>query len=297
MFTLGLLDRYQNKFLPLHTSPINISFPANRPKIMMDILIILPYLIELDKLSLMSSSVWMDSKFRIESKSRYPPCIKIMQQIVVRKERVFEKKWNFIIEDDAIELVDRLCIIFERMLTKPDTLLFHLHNNNDISLIAAIDSTATCVVKGFFQPFGDRIFITTLEEALSCLLDLAKSVASLIELGIVHHDISIDNIMKKGNKYFLVDFDDAFCVDESTRQCPAIDPRRLSPDKHCTGGIYSDHGHEVDIWSIGQVMISFKINNDGIKQLLDLGGIILREYQTMSIDQVINAIEKLKENC
>jgi hypothetical protein len=127
-------------------------------------------------------------------------------------------------------------------------------------------------------------------------LDLAKSVASLIELGIVHHDISIDNIMKKGNKYFLVDFDDAFFVNESTRHCPAIDPRRLSPDKHCPG-IYSDHGHEVDIWSIGQVMISFKINNDGMKKLLDLGGIILREYQIMSIDQVINYIEKLKENC
>ena len=56
----------------------------------------------------------------------------------------------------------------------------------------------------------------------------------------------------------------------------------------------NEYTHSVDIWSIGQLMSSFKIGDEITTKLLELGGKIRREYQTMIIHQVINEIENLQ---
>ena len=132
--------------------------------------------------------------------------------------------------------------------------------------------------------------MTTIEEAVACVLDVCHIVAILIQLGIVHHDISLDNILKKDGKYFLVDFDDAAFIG-SNGFCSALDSRRLSPEKHCPK-TYTEHGHEVDIWSIGRILTLFRVMS-GRNELVSLGAAIQQQYETISIPEVIVLVRQL----
>eukprot|EP01036_Dinobryon_divergens_P038343 gene38343-50330_t len=200
-FTLGVLDKQSETFQPLH-SPINILLEINRPVIM--------------------------KPFERTSRSYFPSCTKIVRAIVKDKQRVFEKKWNFSDGECALELKDRLTAIFDTMKNHPE-LAFCVHP--DLQSFK-LDPAHPYSLKGFFLPYGEPNFVTTIEEAVACVLDVCHSVAILIQLGIVHHDISLDNILEKGGKYFLVDFDDAAFIG-SNGVCSALDIRRLSPEKHC----------------------------------------------------------------
>lgn len=145
-------------------------------------------------------------------------------------------------------------------------------------------------LKGFFLPYGEPNFVTTIEEAVACVLDVCHSVAILIQLGIVHHDISLDNILEKGGKYFLVDFDDAAFIG-SNGVCSALDIRRLSPEKHCPK-TYTEHGHEVDIWSIGRILTLFRVTSGG-NGLVTLGKAVQHQYETIPIAEVIVLVRQL----
>ena len=244
-FTLGVLDKQSETFQPLH-SPINILLEINRPVIMKYVLAILPCLIAIDQAN-ERHSIWTGLSERT-SRSYFPSCTKIVRAIVKDKQRVFEKKWNFSDGECALELKDRLTAIFDTMKNHPE-LAFCVHP--DLQSFK-LDPAHPYSLKGFFLPYGEPNFVTTIEEAVACVLDVCHSVAILIELGIVHHDISLDNILEKGGKYFLVDFDDAAFIG-SNGVCSALHIRRLSPEKHCPK-TYTEHGHEVDIWSIGRIL-------------------------------------------
>jgi hypothetical protein len=284
LFTLGVLDRQSESFRPLH-SPINILLEINRPVIMKYALAILPFLIAIDK-EVERHSTWTGFSERT-STSFFPHCTKIFRAIVKDKQRVFEKKWNFSNGECALELKDRLTAIFDRMKNHPDELAFCVHP--DLPSLK-LDPENPCSLKGFFLPFGEHHFVTTIEEAVACVLDVSHSVAILIQLGIVHHDISLDNIMKKGDKYFLVDFDDAAFIG-SNGFCSALDVRRLSPEKHCPK-TFTEHGHEVDIWSIGRILTLFRVTS-GRNELVALGAAIQEQYETISIAEVIVLVRQL----
>ena len=284
MFSLGLIDRQTEKFIPLRESPINLSIEVHRPQLMMDVLIIVPFLILFEKTinyNIRNSKLIGTSQI-VHTSTHY--CKKIMKKVTINKSLVFEKKWIFTKLEDAEELCNRLIEVFKQMSTKPD-LLFRFYNN--FSPIK-FDPDDKSIVKGFFQPYGESLLITTLSEAIKLLLDISKSVKLLIELGIIHHDISFENIMKYKDNYFLVDFDEAIAINSI---CPALDYRRLSPESHCPD-TFSEHGHEVDIWSIGRLMTTLRIADDR-NQLLSLGGRIQRDYKTIEISQLICDIQML----
>ena len=288
MFSLGVIVRDTQTFVPLQQSPVNISRPEERPRIMKDILVIMPFLIALEK-TVSKNYGWIGDN-KMERYSIVPACKKIIERVTRSRQLVLKKSWYFPDHADMVELQRRLIEIFRRMSTQPDILLFRAEIDAESSIKHIAEGGST-FLSGYFLPIGEKLMIANLEEAVTCLLDIANSVSVLMRLGIIHHDISVDNVMKVGDRYFLIDFDDAMCIDTYTDGvCPPFDVNRLSADKHCPS-TYRNHGHEVDIWSIGKLMVTLPFN--GRQKLAKLGLKVQEEYKTMKIEEVISEIQQI----
>lgn len=273
MFTLGVIDRNTQQFVPLHAT-LNISLDVNRPTIMALVFKVLPYVKALHQEFVSKYKVL--GNFEVVRKSDHPPCTKTIRYVVKGRTRVFEKKWKFGSNVNCDQFYVRMTQIFERIA---DRVVFRVHPDLSFKLEDAVS------VKGFFLPFGAPTAIRTFAEALRCAREISNIVAVLIEQGVVHHDITLDNVMQTTNgSYFLVDYDDAAVVD-GNGQCPAIPFDRLSPTKHCTD-TYKSHGHEVDLWAIGSLLIDMKLTDGRRQEVVQLGERIRNEYKTLSIQDV-----------
>jgi serine/threonine protein kinase len=212
----------------------------------------------------------------------------VIGPITKQSIRVLEKKWNFADAEYSKELLLRLNSVFDLMYGI-EFLLFSRLNNAKVSFDKDCDQT----IKGFFVPYGQTVPISVpYSEALTCVLQIAKIVKTLISLRIIHHDISLDNIVKYRDSYILVDFDDAFITDADGR-CKAFSSQKLSRDKHAAE-TYIRHGHEVDVWAIGYLLKKFRLTDNIFEsQLIILAEDIInnRKAYAINMNALISKIE------
>ncbi|KAG9410071.1 hypothetical protein AC1031_018105 [Aphanomyces cochlioides] len=106
-------------------------------------------------------------------------------------------------------------------------------------------------------------------ELLQALVSVLEALVVLHSIGWMHRDIRWANVVKKNNssKWFLMDFDDA-----------AKSPKQNNPDEHLTRQehtpeIFEDGSHttSVDIWAVGNLILSSQLNQSRSKVLDDFG--------------------------
>mmetsp|Transcript_23790 Transcript_23790/g.32721 ORF Transcript_23790/g.32721 Transcript_23790/m.32721 type:complete len:587 (+) Transcript_23790:54-1814(+) len=152
-------------------------------------------------------------------------------------------------------------------------------------------------MKGFFSPYGIAFNPVTLDQLLQALLSVALIVQFLQRLRIVHNDIRWKNLCAvevpetgKPLRMLLFDFDDAFAL-ETNVQCPGFS--NLSLEEHPLKS-QVPHGGEVDVWAIGMLISQHKLSGQ-LPALQHLGNRIKADFETMSIEDIIESLCRLSE--
>lgn len=191
---------------------------------------------------------------------------KVLSWVVVDQRPVVVIEWKFRSESDLRSMLRRLQAVFDLIKVQPTLSCMRLFGAHEIH--KAEDALS---LKGSFVPYGQLLTLNTAREVLLCVIAVARTLALLHALGVVHNDIRWDNIMQyqadeveageeeEEVKYFIIDFDDAFTLTQSSDLCPALN--HLSAEDHSERSRLEAHGCEVDVWSLGHLLHSNSLTN------------------------------------
>ena len=157
-------------------------------------------------------------------------------------------------------------------------------------------------IKGSFVPYGQLLTLNTAKEVLLCVVAVARTLAQLHALGVVHNDIRWDNIVEyqadeleaddvEEVKYIIIDFDDAFTLTQGSDLCPALG--HLSEEDHSEQSRLEAHGCEVDVWSLGHLLLSNSLTNRH-RAVSRVANDIKANFASLSADAVVALLEKLQ---
>jgi hypothetical protein len=274
-FQLGLIDRATRSFIPLHTA-LNLSVASNRAKAAECVLLLRPALTyisnEIDHLR-------VSPKLEYQAVHQHPPCDVSVIGRVRNSMKLVEKVWRFRDEETANEFQQRMTLIFEAIKNK---LPFQV-----LPPGFKITSGDERFVKAFFVPSGEPCSITTVSDAVNCISDMVNTLRVLKEAGVVHRDIRLNNIVEVScedrKMYVLIDFDEAQLL-EPNGTCPGALWGSLHPATHHPEA-FNRHGAEVDIWSLGNMLLDWSIHLM-CRKMLDVGSQIKYNAASLSLDEV-----------
>ncbi|KAJ7201602.1 hypothetical protein GGX14DRAFT_464373, partial [Mycena pura] len=148
--------------------------------------------------------------------------------------------------------------------------------------------------KVILQPRGDARGPKTVDE----LLDAVICVLEMLEVlhkppTVIHRDLRWPNIMnslKNRREWFVIDWTDP--VEAPAR---AANKRDFNPRTHCPALYLDNHGTEVDLWSVGELMLTSKVR-EITPQLTRLGRSLKEKLTaTEALQQIRNFRSSLQD--
>lgn len=276
-FQLGLIDRVTRSFIPLHTA-LNLSVASNRAKAAEYVLLLRP---ALTYISNEIEHMRVSSTLEYQAVRLHPPCEVLVLGRVRYGMKMVEKVWKFRNEETAKQFQQRMTLIFAA-----------INNKLPFQVLAPgfkITSGDERSVKAFFVPSGERCSITTVSDAVNCISDMVNTLRVLKEVGVVHRDIRLNNIVAvshehEGRKtYVLIDFDEAQLLDPNGT-CPGALLGSLDTATHHPNA-FDRHGTEVDIWSLGKLLRDWS-HHLMCRKMFDVGSQIESNAASLSLDEV-----------
>ena len=294
--TIGALDPNTRQFVPIHRSLNILNNPADRVELFMLCVMLFPVILQLHAIIRNSPT---QIHYNIEDQRRIMGVDVNVKKSPYSRENViyFHKEWTFPLTciDRAQIFYQKLQLIFTRLQNHRS--FVHLSNVSRFG----IDEN---VVKATFEPYGIRVPISAINELLYYVLQICEALMLLHSEGVIHNDIRWDNILlpRVGEKQiFLIDFDDAFIMENPDSRCPPIP--HLSVEEHAPN-INEDHGPEVDIFAIGKLILN-KLSEiqRGVSPNLEtpfqdisqFAHLIIQNYKTILIPEIITRIQSLKD--
>ena len=291
LFTMGALVHSTRSFEELFTIDIAKSF--NRPAFAVELLKLLPVVKGILRCARDVSLPLPGSLTRVHESLGI---VKVMSWVVVEQRPVVVIEWKFRSEPNLLLMLHRLQAVFDLIKEHP-TLnclrLFGAHGIHEVENDLAI--------KGSFVPYGQLLMLNTAKEVLLCVGAVARTLAQLHAVGVVHNDIRWDNIVQyqadeveaddvEEVKYIIIDFDDAFTLTEGSDLCPALD--HLSIEDHSEQSRLEAHGCEVDVWSLGHLLLSKSLTNRH-GAVSRVANHIKANFTSLSADDVVALLERL----
>ena len=291
LFTMGALVHSTRSFEELFTIDISKSF--NRPAFAVELLKLLPVVKGIMRCARDVSLPVPVSLTRVHESLGI---VKVISWVVVEQRPVVMIEWKFRSEPDLPLMLCRLQAVFDLIKEHPTLNCMRLFGTREIHKVEN-----ALVIKGSFVPYGQLLVLNTTKEVVLCVIEVARTLSQLHALGVVHNDIRWDNIVQyqadeveagevEEVKYIIIDFDDAFTLTQDSDLCPALD--HLSIEAHSERSRLEAHGCEVDVWSLGHLLLS--------KSLTKRHGAVSRvaidvkaNFTSLSADDVVALLEGL----
>jgi hypothetical protein len=287
--TIGVLDASSQSFMPLFK--YNIASSIDRPKFSLEILKLIPVLKGIIRAA--------DS---VNQSLMTTPLVRIQQELGIEKkisvvvhdrEPIVEMKWTLRNRAQMEAMLARLGCVFACIDRLQDSTGYirivpelGLHISQDATLIE---------FKGFFSPYGQQLRLASFKDVIDAVSSVAASLGQLHIVGVIHNDVRWANIVQLTNsadasvKYVIIDFDDAFVLNETTPVCPAL--MHLARDGH-SPRTFEPHGREVDIWSLGYLLYSHPLTEHN-QHARQIANDIMTNYTTKSILDITQMLASL----
>ncbi|CAI2187070.1 5696_t:CDS:2, partial [Funneliformis geosporum] len=137
--------------------------------------------------------------------------------------------------------IERLKVIYEKLKRK------NVLNVDHIVAVSLPDITEPYL---YFEPRGMCVYPKIEKEVIEAVLCVLEAHMSMYVSDLIfHRDIRWSNVIQKanGNKWFLIDFDDAVSL-------PTLAAIHLAKDNYASEVFHDNHGGEVDVWSVGYLI-------------------------------------------
>ncbi|CAI5709419.1 unnamed protein product [Peronospora farinosa] len=133
----------------------------------------------------------------------------------------------------------------------------HLMKKGSVPNVVELRKTSMKKKHVILSPLGRPVAPKNVHQLLTALRDILKALVAMHAIKIMHRDLRWPNVLKyqdKGDKWFLIDFDDAALS-------PASKVNHLRAETHAPEVLLSSHTVKVDIWSVGYLLRTSNIRN------------------------------------